>query len=130
MPIKIPDGLPAQSVLENEHIFVITENRALHQDIRPLKIGILNLMPTKIVTETQIMRSLSNTPLQFEVACPDLDLSRQKYSRRAPYNVLQNVQRYKGRQFRRLYHHGRACRADGIRGGRLLAGALRDYGMD
>lgn len=67
MPIKIPDGLPAQSVLENEHIFVITENRALHQDIRPLKIGILNLMPTKIVTETQIMRSLSNTPLQFEV---------------------------------------------------------------
>lgn len=67
MPIKIPDGLPAQSVLENEHIFVITENRALHQDIRPLRIGILNLMPTKIVTETQIMRSLSNTPLQFEV---------------------------------------------------------------
>ncbi len=67
MPIKIPDGLPAQSVLENEHIFVITENRALHQDIRPLKIGILNLMPTKIVTETQIMRCLSNTPLQFEV---------------------------------------------------------------
>lgn len=67
MPIKIPDGLPAQSVLEDEHIFVITENRALHQDIRPLKIGILNLMPTKIVTETQIMRSLSNTPLQFEV---------------------------------------------------------------
>ncbi len=59
MPIKIPDGLPAQSVLENEHIFVITENRALHQDIRPLKIGILNLMPTKIVTETQIMRSLT-----------------------------------------------------------------------
>lgn len=67
MPIKIPDGLPAQSVLENEHVFVITENRALHQDIRPLMIGILNLMPTKIVTETQIMRSLSNTPLQFEV---------------------------------------------------------------
>lgn len=67
MPIKIPDGLPAQSILEDEHIFVITENRALHQDIRPLKIGILNLMPTKIVTETQIMRSLSNTPLQFEV---------------------------------------------------------------
>lgn len=67
MPIKIPDGLPAQSVLEDEHIFVITEYRALHQDIRPLKIGLLNLMPTKIVTETQIMRSLSNTPLQFEV---------------------------------------------------------------
>lgn len=67
MPIKIPDGLPAQNVLEKEHIFVMTENRALHQDIRPLKIGILNLMPTKITTETQILRSLSNTPLQIEV---------------------------------------------------------------
>lgn len=67
MPIKIPDGLPAQSVLEDEHIFVMTEFRALHQDIRPLKIGILNLMPTKITTETQILRSLSNTPLQIEV---------------------------------------------------------------
>ena len=67
MPIKIADGLPAQEVLENEHIFVMTERRALHQDIRPLKIGLLNLMPTKIVTETQILRSLSNTPLQIEV---------------------------------------------------------------
>lgn len=67
MPIKIPDGLPAQSVLEQEHIFVMTEFRALHQDIRPLRIGLLNLMPTKIVTETQILRSLSNTPLQIEV---------------------------------------------------------------
>ena len=67
MPIKIADGLPAQSVLEDEHIFVMTEFRALHQDIRPLKIGLLNLMPTKITTETQILRCLSNTPLQIEV---------------------------------------------------------------
>lgn len=67
MPVKIADGLPAQSVLENEHIFVMTEHRALHQDIRPLKIGILNLMPTKITTETQILRCLSNSPLQIEV---------------------------------------------------------------
>ena len=67
MPVKIADGLPAQSVLENEHIFIMTEHRALHQDIRPLKIGILNLMPTKIATETQILRSLSNTPLQIEI---------------------------------------------------------------
>ncbi len=67
MPIKIADGLPAQSVLEDEHIFVMTEYRALHQDIRPLKIGLLNLMPTKITTETQILRCLSNTPLQIEV---------------------------------------------------------------
>ena len=67
MPVKIADGLPAQSILENEHIFVMTEHRALHQDIRPLKIAILNLMPTKITTETQILRSLSNSPLQIEV---------------------------------------------------------------
>ena len=67
MPVKIADGLPAQSILEEEHIFIMTEHRALHQDIRPLKIGILNLMPTKIATETQILRCLSNTPLQIEI---------------------------------------------------------------
>ena len=67
MPIKISDSLPARAVLEQEHIFVMTEYRALHQDIRPLKICILNLMPTKIVTETQLLRCLANTPLQIEV---------------------------------------------------------------
>lgn len=67
MPIKIPDSLPARAVLEGERIFVMTEFRALHQDIRPLKVLILNLMPTKIVTEIQLMRKLSNTPLQVDV---------------------------------------------------------------
>lgn len=67
MPIKIPDSLPAKNTLENEHIFVMTEYRALHQDIRPLKILLLNLMPTKIATETQFLRCFSNTPLQVEV---------------------------------------------------------------
>ena len=67
MPIRIPDSLPARSVLEGENIFVMTEHRALHQDIRPLNVLILNLMPTKIVTETQILRKLSNTPLQIQV---------------------------------------------------------------
>ena len=67
MPIRIPDSLPATSVLESENIFVMTEHRALHQDIRPLNLLILNLMPTKIVTETQILRKLSNTPLQINV---------------------------------------------------------------
>lgn len=67
MPIKVPAGLPAVEILENENIFVMDENRALHQDIRPLKIAILNLMPTKIVTETQLIRLLSNTPLQVEL---------------------------------------------------------------
>lgn len=67
MPIKIPSGLPAHKILESENIFVMTANRALHQDIRPLKLLILNLMPTKIVTETQLLRCLSNTPLQIEI---------------------------------------------------------------
>lgn len=67
MPIKIPDQLPATDILESENIFVMTEKRAMHQDIRPLRVLLLNLMPTKIVTETQIMRKLSNTPLQIEI---------------------------------------------------------------
>ena len=67
MPIKIPNRLPARQTLEDENIFVMTESRAMHQDIRPLKVLILNLMPTKIVTETQLLRKLSNTPLQIEV---------------------------------------------------------------
>ena len=67
MPIKIPDALPATAILESENIFVMTEYRALHQDIRPLKVLLLNLMPTKIVTETQILRKLSNTPVQIQV---------------------------------------------------------------
>ena len=67
MPIRIPDSLPATATLEGENIFVMTEYRALHQDIRPLKLLILNLMPTKITTETQLLRKLSNTPLQIDI---------------------------------------------------------------
>lgn len=67
MPIKIPDNLPAMETLHNENIFVMSEDRAYHQDIRPLNIAILNLMPTKIVTETQILRLLGNSPLQVDI---------------------------------------------------------------
>ncbi|MGN0994837.1 MAG: homoserine O-succinyltransferase, partial [Butyricicoccus sp.] len=67
MPIKIANSLPARAVLESENIFVMTETRAMSQDIRPLRIVLLNLMPLKIVTETQILRCLSNTPLQIEI---------------------------------------------------------------
>ena len=67
MPIKIPNELPAVKTLENENIFVMTETRAITQDIRPLKILILNLMPTKVDTETQLSRLLGNTPLQVEI---------------------------------------------------------------
>ena len=67
MPIKIPNNLPATNILESENIFVMDAERAYKQDIRPLKILILNLMPLKSVTETQILRLLGNTPLQVEV---------------------------------------------------------------
>lgn len=68
MPIKIHSDLPACSILENENVFVITENRALTQDIRPLKVAIINLMPTRETTETQILRLLANSPLQVEIS--------------------------------------------------------------
>ena len=67
MPIKIPTDLPAKKVLNSENIFVMTETRAGKQDIRPLKILLLNLMPKKIETETQLCRLLGNTPLQVEL---------------------------------------------------------------
>ena len=67
MPIKIPNNLPATNILESENIFVMDAQRAYTQDIRPLKILILNLMPVKSVTETQLLRLLGNTPLQVEV---------------------------------------------------------------
>ncbi len=69
MPIRVPDSLPAAGVLESENIFVMTQRRALHQDIRPLNLLILNLMPTKIVTETQLLRKLSNTPFRSMSSC-------------------------------------------------------------
>ena len=91
MPIKIPDQLPARNVLEGENVFVMDESRAIHQDIRPLKIVVFNLMPLKITTEAQIMRVLSNTPLQVEV---DLLMTRshlpKNNTKRTPGNILQN----------------------------------------
>ena len=68
MPIKIHSDLPAAKILENENIFVMTEKRAATQDIRPLKIAIVNLMPTKEATETQLLRLLGNTPLQIDIS--------------------------------------------------------------
>ena len=78
MPIKIADSLPARAILEREKIFVMTQERALHQDIRPLRMLILNLMPTKAVTETQLLRCLSNTPLQLEITLMKTDTYQSK----------------------------------------------------
>jgi homoserine O-succinyltransferase len=67
MPVRIPNDLPARADLAKENIFTMTTNRARHQDIRPLRIAVLNLMPTKLVTETQLLRLLGNSPLQVDV---------------------------------------------------------------
>ncbi len=67
MPVKIPNTLPARTILESENVFVMGEERAAHQDIRPLRVAILNLMPTKIATETQLLRLLGNSSLQVDV---------------------------------------------------------------
>lgn len=85
MPIKIPDALPAFSVLEGENIFVMGQTRAAHQDIRPLRILILNLMPLKIATETHLLRVLSNSPLQVEV---DLLMTSSHVSKNTPKEHL------------------------------------------
>lgn len=86
MPIKVTDKLPATKQLRNENIFVMSETKAMHQDIRPLKIAIVNLMPTKITTETQLLRLLSNTPLQVE---PDLITMKSHESKNTSYEHLE-----------------------------------------
>ena len=78
MPIKIQSDLPACKTLEKENIFVMTETRAVKQDIRPLKIAIVNLMPTKIATETQLLRLLGNTPLQVEISLVHMESHQSK----------------------------------------------------
>lgn len=85
MPIKIPNSLPAAQVLTSEQVFVMTEDRALHQDIRPLELLFLNLMPKKITTEIQYMRKLSNTALQVNIDLLRVD---QHISRNTPQSHL------------------------------------------
>ncbi len=83
MPIKIPDQLPALAVLANENIFVMSEHRAVNQDIRPMQVAILNLMPNKIEAEIQILRMLSNTPLQINIEFVRLNLNESKNTPKA-----------------------------------------------
>jgi homoserine O-succinyltransferase/O-acetyltransferase len=73
VPVNIPHALPARRTLESENVFVMSETRAVHQDIRPLRIAIVNLMPTKIATETQLLRLLGNTPLQVRITLLRMD---------------------------------------------------------
>lgn len=80
MPINIPDSLPAIDILSKENIFLMMETRAMQQDIRPLKIAILNLMPMKIDTETQLLRVLSNTPLQLHITLLHMETHTAKHT--------------------------------------------------
>ena len=80
MPVRIPNDLPARKTLAEENIFVMTKERALHQDIRPLRIAVLNLMPTKIVTETQILRLLGNTPIQIDITFIRMDTHESRHT--------------------------------------------------
>lgn len=83
MPIRIQNDLPARGLLEEENIFVMDENRAINQEIRPLKVGILNLMPLKEDTELQLLRSFSNTPLQVDVTFITMTIMSRKTHHRA-----------------------------------------------
>ncbi|MCR5605775.1 MAG: homoserine O-succinyltransferase [Treponema sp.] len=98
MPIKIQSDLPARQILEKENIFVMTEKRASSQDIRPLKIAIVNLMPTKEATETQLLRLLSNTPLQIDISFVRM---KEHISKNTPESHLERfyIDSYE------LYHH-------------------------
>ncbi len=78
MPVRIPENLPASQTLAAENIFVMARERAMHQDIRPLRIAVLNLMPTKIVTETQLLRLLGNSPLQVDITFIRMDTHESK----------------------------------------------------
>jgi len=92
MPIKVQSHLPAIKVLESENIFVMPDEVALKQDIRPLKILILNLMPTKITTETQLLRLLGNSPLQVDIELLQMATHTSKKHLSAPSdNLLQDL---------------------------------------
>ncbi|MCF7846174.1 MAG: homoserine O-succinyltransferase [Candidatus Peribacteraceae bacterium] len=100
MPIKIPDRLPAKKSLERENIFVMPEKRAAKQDIRPLEIAILNLMPTKVETETQLARVLGNTPLQVNLTFLTTESYRPKHiSEKHLVNFYQTFDDVKSRKF-------------------------------
>lgn len=103
MPIKIPESLPARATLESENIFTITEHRAVTQDIRPLRILLLNLMPTKVVTETQLARLLGNSPLQIEL---ELIMTTSRESR--------NTSREHMLSFYKTFHDVRGQHFDGM----------------
>ena len=112
MPILVPKGLPAYKTLKEENVFVMNEQRALKQDIRPLQIAIVNLMPTKEVTETQLIRMLANTPLQVELQLLTMDTHDSK-----------NADKHHMETFYKTYDEIRNQRFDGM----IITGAPVEF---
>ena len=114
MPIMIPNGLPAAKTLAAENIFVMNETRAVTQDIRPLQILVLNLMPTKIATETQLSRLLGNTPLQVELELIHTDSHESKNTSRTSAEILSDIRGREGALVRWADHYRRTCGTDAV----------------
>ena len=102
MPIRVQNDLPVKEILEQENIFVMDEHRAMHQDIRPIKIGLLNLMPLKEDTELQILRSLSNTPLQVDVVFVNVSSHKSKNTSTSHLNTFYRLKKSKTRDLMAL----------------------------
>ncbi len=130
MPVRVPNDLPARAELAEENIFVMSDDRAAHQDIRPLRIAVVNLMPTKLVTETQLLRLLGNTSLQVNISFVRMGSHESKNTPiehlEAFYEPLESVL---GERFDGLLITGRTGGDDALRGSRLLARAQRTHGV-
>ena len=121
MPIKIQNDLPARAILESENVFIMDETRASSQDIRPLEILILNLMPLKEDTETQLLRALSNTPLQVECTYMIMSTHESTHTSASHLNKFYvTFQDVKNRRFDGMI----------ITGGQLLGGIKDSHGME
>mgnify|MGYP000388084332 CR=1 FL=1 len=131
MPIKVQRDLPAKAILEEENIFIMDEDRAMSQDIRPLEILILNLMPLKEETETQLMRALSNTPLQVDCTFLMLSTHVSKNTSASHLNKFYvTFDDIKKKKFDGMIITGAPVGEPGVRGSELLAGAVHDDGVE
>lgn len=131
MPIKIQKDLPAKAILESENIFVMDEDRAMSQDIRPLEILILNLMPIKEDTETQLLRALSNTPLQVDCSFLMLETHVSKNTSQTHLNKFYvTFDEIRRKRFDGMIITGAPGGEYGVRGDQLLGRADEDHGVE
>ncbi len=131
MPIKIQGDLPVKEILERENIFVMDEGRAIHQDIRPIQILILNLMPLKEETELQLLRSLSNTPLQVDVTFMAVESHQAKNTSVSHLNKFyQTFPDLRDQKFDGMIVTGAPVEQMEFRRSGLLERAGRNHGLD